>query len=77
MNKLSRQCGILNILRGQLYFFFFPLRYVHCAEAEVTLRLTASKSRCRAHSGACDQILLSVRRLLSEICGLFSIGRPL
>jgi hypothetical protein len=34
-------------------------------------------SRHRAHSATCDQILLSVRRLLSEICGPVSVGRPL
>jgi hypothetical protein len=33
-------------------------------------------SRYRAHSGTCDQILLFVRRLFSEICCL-SAGRPL
>jgi hypothetical protein len=27
--------------------------------------------------GTCDQILLPVGMLLSEICGLVSIGRPL
>jgi hypothetical protein len=32
---------------------------------------------CRAHSGTCDQILLPVGRLLSENCGLVSVGRPL
>jgi hypothetical protein len=36
---------------------------------------SVSMSRCRAHSGTCDQILLSVRRLLSE--SLVSVGRPL
>jgi hypothetical protein len=34
-------------------------------------------SRYRAHSETCDQILLSVRRLLSESCCLVSVGRPL
>jgi hypothetical protein len=33
-------------------------------------------SRYRAHSGTCDQILLSVRRLFSEICCLVFLGRP-
>jgi hypothetical protein len=31
----------------------------------------------RAHSGTCDQILLSVRRLLSQSCCLVSLGCPL
>jgi hypothetical protein len=34
-------------------------------------------SWCRAHSWTCDQILLPVGRLLSEICGLVSVGLPL
>jgi hypothetical protein len=34
-------------------------------------------SGCRAHFGTCDQILLSVRRFLSESCCLVSVGRPL
>jgi hypothetical protein len=48
-------------------------------EVEVTLQLTVgqsvSMSRCRAHSGTCDQILLSVRRLLSESCRLVPVGQ--
>jgi hypothetical protein len=32
---------------------------------------------CWANSGACDQILLPVRTLLSESCSLLSVGRPL
>jgi hypothetical protein len=38
---------------------------------------SVSMSWCRAHSGTCDQILLPVRRLLSESCGFASVGRPL
>jgi hypothetical protein len=34
-------------------------------------------SWCRVHSGTCDQILLTVGTLLSESCGLVSVGRPL
>jgi hypothetical protein len=34
-------------------------------------------SRYRAHSGTCDKILLSVRRLFSEICSLVFLRRPL
>jgi hypothetical protein len=47
---------------------------------EVTLRLTVSLSVCLGIEhpcGTCDQILLSVGILLSEICGLVSVGRPL
>jgi hypothetical protein len=38
---------------------------------------SVSMSWFRAHSGTCDQILLSVWRFLSESCCLFSLGRPL
>jgi hypothetical protein len=48
---------------------------------KVTLRLTVgqsvSMSRCRPHSGTCEQILLSSQRLMSESCCLVSAGRPL
>jgi hypothetical protein len=47
---------------------------------EVTLRLTVSQSVCLGIEhpcGTCDQILLPVGMLLSEICGLVSLGRPL
>jgi hypothetical protein len=36
-----------------------------------------STSWCRAHSGTYDQILLPVGKVLSESCGLVSVGRPL
>jgi hypothetical protein len=36
-----------------------------------------SKSSCRAHSGTYDQIFLPVGMLLSESCGLVSLGRHL
>jgi hypothetical protein len=47
---------------------------------EVTLLLTVSRSVCLGIEhpwGTCDQILLPVRMLLSEICSLVSIGCPL
>jgi hypothetical protein len=50
------------------------------AEVEVTLRLTVSEAVCLGieHScGTCDHILLPVGMLLSQICGLVSVGRPL
>jgi hypothetical protein len=49
-------------------------------EAEVTLQLTVDQSVCLGIEhpcGTCDQILLPVGVLLSEICGLVSVGRPL
>jgi hypothetical protein len=47
---------------------------------EVTLRLTVSQSVCLGIEHLCgtsDQILLPVEMLLSEICGLVSVVRPL
>jgi hypothetical protein len=38
---------------------------------------SVSMLRCRAHSGTCNQIFISVRRLMSKICCLVSVGRPL
>jgi hypothetical protein len=50
-------------------------------KVEVTLRLSVSQSVSmswfRAPFGTCDQISLAVGMLLSEICGLVSVGRPL
>jgi hypothetical protein len=50
------------------------------SKVEVTLRLTVSQSVCFSIEhpcGTCDQILLPVGMLLSEICELVSVGRPL
>jgi hypothetical protein len=49
-------------------------------QEEVTLPLTVSQSVCLGIEhpyGTCDQILLPVGMLLSEICGHFSVRRPL
>jgi hypothetical protein len=49
-------------------------------EVEVTLRLTVNQSVCLGiehRCGTCDQILFLFGMLLSEICGLVSVGRPL
>jgi hypothetical protein len=46
----------------------------------VTLRLTVDQTVCLGIEhpcGTCDQILLPVGMLLSEICGLGSVGHPL
>jgi hypothetical protein len=46
-------------------------------EVEVTLRLTVGQSVCldiEHPCGTCDQILNPVGMLLSEICGLVSVG---
>jgi hypothetical protein len=49
-------------------------------EADVTLSLTVSQYVCLGIEHSCGtfgQILLPVGILLSEICGLDSVGRPL
>jgi hypothetical protein len=54
--------------------------YVADFEVEVTLQLTDSQSICLGIEypcGTCDQMLFPVGMLLSEICGLVSIGRHL
>jgi hypothetical protein len=51
--------------------------FLYEVEIKVTLRVKVGQSWCRAHSGTCDQILLPVRRLLSESRGLVSVGHPL
>jgi hypothetical protein len=51
-----------------------------CVLVNVTLRLTVSQSVCLGIEhpyGTCDQILFPVGMLLSEICGIVSVGRPL
>jgi hypothetical protein len=59
------------------------LQFSNCenlSRFEVTLRLTVSQSVCLGIEHpcrTCDQILLPVRMLLSEICGLVSVGHPL
>jgi hypothetical protein len=56
------------------FFFCRTLKF------EVTLRPTVNQLACLGieHTcGTCDQILLPVRVLLSEICGLVSVGRLL
>jgi hypothetical protein len=66
---------------SQDFAFLADILFGQLTEVEVTLRLTVSQSvsmsRCRTHSGTCEQILLFVRRLLSESCSLVSVGRPL
>jgi hypothetical protein len=54
--------------------------FASSSKLEVTLRLTVGQSICLGiehHCGTCDQILLPVGMLLSEICGLVSVERPL
>jgi hypothetical protein len=49
-------------------------------EVEVTLRLTVNRSECLGIEypcGTCNQMLLALGMLLSEICGLISVRRPL
>jgi hypothetical protein len=52
--------------------------FTRCCRSHVTTDgQSVSMSRCRAHSGICDQMLLSACRMLSESCCLVSVGRPL
>jgi hypothetical protein len=67
---LSEICGLVSVLRPLWWEDGF----------EVTLWLTVSRSVCLGIEhpcGTCDRILLPVGRLLSEICGLVSVLRPL
>jgi hypothetical protein len=63
---------------------YTTLQHLLNVEVEVTLRLSLSQSVSQSvclgieyPCGTCDQILLPVGMLLSEICGLLSVGRPL
>jgi hypothetical protein len=54
-------------------------RYYFLVEVEVTLRLAVIQSvflGIEHPCGTCDQILLPVRVLLSQICRLISVRRP-
>jgi hypothetical protein len=56
------------------------LLLAYTLEEDVALRMTISQTVCIGIEypyGTCDQILLPVGMLLSEICGLVSVGRPL
>jgi hypothetical protein len=76
-NLRSCFCGAPSLTRGRVC----NLQCNHSmVEVEVTLRLTVSQSVCLGIEhpcGTCDQILLPVEMLLSEICGLVSVERPL
>jgi hypothetical protein len=65
------------IIISNIELFKFIVTNITCQSHVTTDGQSASMSRCRARSGTCDQILLSVRRLLSESCCLVSVGRPL
>jgi hypothetical protein len=64
--------NLLMLLRGK--------NFVYCEVRLLYDWRSVSQSVClgiEQPSGTCDQILLPVGILLSEICGLVSIGRPL
>jgi hypothetical protein len=78
----SSQCNHSMVRVAQNPEQYFPVSSVtpEVRWGEVTLRLTVSQSVCLGIEytcGTCDQILLRVGMLLSEICGLVSVGRPL
>jgi hypothetical protein len=61
-------------------FNLWVLIYYYMSQSQsyfVIDSLSVSTSWYQAHSGTCDQILRSVRRLFSEICCLVFLGRPL
>jgi hypothetical protein len=65
---------------GSLYVASYDSQGYGGGIFEVTLRLTVRQSVCLGIEypcGTCDQILFPVGMLLTEICGLVSIGRPL
>jgi hypothetical protein len=71
---LERECGVL--IGGHLDLSNLGRQ----VEVEVTLRLTVGQSVCLGIEhpcGTCDQVLLPVGMLLSEIYGLVSVGLPL
>jgi hypothetical protein len=55
----------------------FEKRYSRSRSHITTDGQSVNMSRYRAYSGTCDQILLCVRRLFSEICCLVSVVRSL
>jgi hypothetical protein len=68
------------ILRCRNNMFAKPLTSNKEWITEVTLWLTVCQSVCLGIEhpcGTCDQILLPLGMLLSEICGIVSVGRPL
>jgi hypothetical protein len=66
------------VLTPKLHCSNCTWKLVLCHRSHITIDgQSVSMSRYRAHSGTCDQILLSVWRLFSEICCVVSVGRPL
>jgi hypothetical protein len=68
----------------KLFFMYVsvsvPLSVCDCrsrSHVTMTVSQSVSMSRYRAHSGTCDQILLSPQSLFCESCCLVSVGRPL
>jgi hypothetical protein len=69
---------VLQNLRQTLLVRMGEHLYIHRSRSYFTTDgQSVSMSCCRAHSGACNQILLPVGMLLSESCGLLSVGQPL
>jgi hypothetical protein len=71
---LGRSCQL------RMIFQYLQLLLHILLEVEVTLRLMVSQSVCLCIEHPCetwDQILLPVGMLLSKICSLVSVGRPL
>jgi hypothetical protein len=76
----NRTCGIHALCIYHAYEYRTHTNTRSSWKFEVTLRLTVSQSVCLGIEhpcGTCDQILLPVGMLLSEICRLVYVGRPL
>jgi hypothetical protein len=73
---------LVSYYSNHTFVFFESYKVICCGsyQIEVTLRLTVNQSVCLGIEhlcGTCDQILLPIGMLLSEIYGLVYVGRPL
>jgi hypothetical protein len=76
-SRRNRVAQLYSRALGSLYLSYTTRSRSRSRNHITTDGQSVSMSRYRAHSGTCDQILLSVRRLFSEICYLVSLGRSL
>jgi hypothetical protein len=77
-HSLATLCRLTCLLFTHSYYYSCWTPWYPRSRSRVTTDgQSVSMSRYLAHSGTCDQILLSVLRLLSESCCLVSVGHPL
>jgi hypothetical protein len=72
-NLRSCFCGAPSLTRGRVCL----LSVTVSNKVEVTLRLTVGQSVCLGIEHPCGTFDLPIGMLLSDICGLVSMGRPL